>query len=107
MPSATGATRCAPSARAITSGQTEPNCLRFIASPNVTPCVPRVINCHADVRASGAWWQDFDGLPWRALQAAETVDHHVSAVLAKLDAPSRNVAAAHAVRLGLTGPAET
>jgi DNA-binding CsgD family transcriptional regulator len=33
--------------------------------------------------------------------SAKTVDHHVSAVLAKLDAPSRNVAAAEAVRLGL------
>jgi DNA-binding CsgD family transcriptional regulator len=33
--------------------------------------------------------------------SAKTVDHHVSAVLAKLGAPSRNVAAAEAVRLGL------
>jgi DNA-binding CsgD family transcriptional regulator/tetratricopeptide (TPR) repeat protein len=30
-----------------------------------------------------------------------TVDHHVSAILAKLDAPSRTDAAAHAVQLGL------
>ena len=36
-----------------------------------------------------------------------TVDHHVSAVLAKLDAPTRGAAAAHAARLGLAGAAET
>jgi DNA-binding CsgD family transcriptional regulator len=39
--------------------------------------------------------------------SAKTVDHHVSAVLAKLDAPTRGVAAAHAARLGLSGTAET
>ena len=33
--------------------------------------------------------------------SAKTVDHHVSAVLAKLGAPSRGAAAAEAVRLGL------
>jgi DNA-binding CsgD family transcriptional regulator/tetratricopeptide (TPR) repeat protein len=33
--------------------------------------------------------------------SAKTVDHHVSAVLAKLGAPSRGAAAAHAQRLGL------
>ncbi|MGO9222029.1 MAG: ATP-binding protein [Streptosporangiaceae bacterium] len=33
--------------------------------------------------------------------SAKTVDHHVSAVLAKLGAPSRTVAASEAVRLGL------
>ena len=33
--------------------------------------------------------------------AAETVDHHVSAVLAKLGAPNRNAAAARAAKLGL------
>jgi DNA-binding CsgD family transcriptional regulator len=33
--------------------------------------------------------------------SAKTVDHHVSAVLAKLGVPSRNAAAAAAVRLGL------
>ncbi len=33
--------------------------------------------------------------------SAKTVDHHVSAVLAKLGVPSRNVAASEAVRLGL------
>ena len=33
--------------------------------------------------------------------SARTVDHHVSAVLAKLGAPSRNAAAAQAARLGL------
>ena len=36
----------------------------------------------------------------------KTVDHHVSAVLAKLDAPTREVAAAHAARLGLVSAAE-
>ena len=34
--------------------------------------------------------------------SAKTVDHHVSAVLAKLGAPSRQAAASQAVRLGLT-----
>ena len=38
--------------------------------------------------------------------SARTVDHHVSAVLAKLDAPTRGAAAAHAARLGLAGPAQ-
>jgi DNA-binding CsgD family transcriptional regulator/tetratricopeptide (TPR) repeat protein len=38
--------------------------------------------------------------------SAKTVDHHVSAVLAKLDAPNRSVAAAHAARLGLADAAE-
>src|SRR5271154_4079549 len=38
--------------------------------------------------------------------SAKTVDHHVSAVLAKLDAPPRDVAASHAARLGLAGTAE-
>ena len=36
-----------------------------------------------------------------------TVDHHVSAVLAKLGAPPRGAAAAHAARLGLVGTADT
>jgi DNA-binding CsgD family transcriptional regulator/tetratricopeptide (TPR) repeat protein len=36
----------------------------------------------------------------------KTVDHHVSAVLAKLDAPTREVAATHAARLGLVTAAE-
>ena len=37
--------------------------------------------------------------------SAKTVDHHVSAVLAKLDAPTRSAAASHAARLGLApGP---
>jgi DNA-binding CsgD family transcriptional regulator/tetratricopeptide (TPR) repeat protein len=35
--------------------------------------------------------------------SAKTVDHHVSAVLAKLGAPTREAAAAHAARLGLAG----
>ena len=39
--------------------------------------------------------------------SAKTVDHHVSAVLAKLGAPNRNAAAAQAARLGLPGPAST
>jgi DNA-binding CsgD family transcriptional regulator/tetratricopeptide (TPR) repeat protein len=39
--------------------------------------------------------------------SAKTVDHHVSAVLAKLDAPTRGAAAAHAARLGLSSTAET
>ena len=33
--------------------------------------------------------------------SAETVDHHVSAVLAKLGAPNRNAAAAQAAKVGL------
>ena len=33
--------------------------------------------------------------------SAKTVDHHVSAILAKLGAPNRNAAAAQAARLGL------
>ena len=33
--------------------------------------------------------------------SAKTVDHHVSAVLAKLGAPNRNAAAAQAAKLGL------
>jgi DNA-binding CsgD family transcriptional regulator len=36
----------------------------------------------------------------------KTVDHHVSAVLAKLDAPTREVAATHAARLGLVSARE-
>jgi len=35
--------------------------------------------------------------------SAKTVDHHVSAVLAKLGAPTREAATAHASRLGLAG----
>jgi DNA-binding CsgD family transcriptional regulator/tetratricopeptide (TPR) repeat protein len=37
--------------------------------------------------------------------STKTVDHHVSAVLAKLDAPTREIAASHAARLGLAGTA--
>jgi len=37
--------------------------------------------------------------------SAKTVDHHVSAVLAKLGAPTRRAAAARAVKLGLAGAA--
>ncbi len=38
--------------------------------------------------------------------SAKTVDHHVSAVLGKLGAPTRQAAAAQAARLGLAGAAE-
>jgi DNA-binding CsgD family transcriptional regulator len=38
--------------------------------------------------------------------SVKTVDHHVSAVLAKLDAPTREIAASHAARLGLAGAAQ-
>ena len=37
----------------------------------------------------------------RLVISAKTVDHHVSSVLAKLGAPTRQAAAAHAARLGL------
>ncbi len=36
--------------------------------------------------------------------SAKTVDHHVSAVLAKLGVPDRNAAATYAARLGVAGP---
>ena len=42
----------------------------------------------------------------RLVISAKTVDHQVSTVLAKLDAPTRDVAASHAARLGLVGAAE-
>jgi DNA-binding CsgD family transcriptional regulator len=42
----------------------------------------------------------------RLFISAKTVDHHVSAVLAKLDAPTRDIAASHAARLGLAPAAE-
>ncbi len=38
--------------------------------------------------------------------SAKTAGHHVSAVLAKLDAPTRDVAVSPAARLGLAGAAE-
>ena len=38
--------------------------------------------------------------------SAKTVDHHVSAVLAKLGVPSRSMAASEAVRLGLARAAK-
>jgi DNA-binding NarL/FixJ family response regulator len=37
--------------------------------------------------------------------SAKTVDHHVSAVLGKLDAPNRGAAASRAARLGLVSAA--
>ncbi|HEY6278773.1 MAG TPA: AAA family ATPase [Streptosporangiaceae bacterium] len=43
----------------------------------------------------------------RLFVSAKTVDHHVSAVLAKLNVPSRNAAAEQAARLALAGVTET
>ena len=40
----------------------------------------------------------------RLVVSEKTVDHHVSAILRKLDARTRGEAAAQAGRLGLTGP---
>jgi DNA-binding NarL/FixJ family response regulator len=40
----------------------------------------------------------------RLVLSEKTVDHHVAAILRKLDVPTRGRAAAEAVRLGLTGP---
>jgi DNA-binding NarL/FixJ family response regulator len=40
----------------------------------------------------------------RLVVAQKTVDHHVSAILRKLDAPTRGQAAAAAARLGLLDP---
>ena len=37
----------------------------------------------------------------------KTVDHHVSAVLAKLDAPTRGAAAAYVAQLGLVSATDT
>ena len=42
----------------------------------------------------------------RLFISARTVDHHVSAVLAKLGAPTRSAAASYAERLGLTRTAQ-
>ena len=42
----------------------------------------------------------------RLIVTRKTVDHHVSAILRKLDAPTRGQAAAAALRLGLLQRAE-
>jgi DNA-binding NarL/FixJ family response regulator len=42
----------------------------------------------------------------RLIVAPRTVDHHVSAILRKLDAPNRGQAAAAAIHLGLLQQAE-
>lgn len=47
-----------------------------------------------------------DAIAAKLFISAKTVDHHVSAALAKLDAPTRDVAVAHAARLGPAGAAE-
>jgi len=44
-------------------------------------------------------------LPGSRSSRSKTVDHHVSAVLAKLDAPTRRATAIRAAKLGLTGAA--
>jgi chloramphenicol 3-O-phosphotransferase len=49
--------------------------------------------------------QDLPGARWSWGPAAKTVDHHVSAVLAKLGTPTRGAAAAEARRLGLAAAA--
>ncbi|MGH2762203.1 MAG: helix-turn-helix domain-containing protein, partial [Thermoleophilaceae bacterium] len=40
----------------------------------------------------------------RLFVSKRTVDHHVSAILHKLDVPSRGQAVAEAARLGIAGP---
>jgi DNA-binding CsgD family transcriptional regulator len=48
-----------------------------------------------------AAWQTNAAIAAKLFISAKTVDHHVSAVLAKLGAPNRNAAAAQAAKLGL------
>jgi DNA-binding NarL/FixJ family response regulator len=47
------------------------------------------------------------GIAAELVISAKTVDHHVSAVLATLDAPTREVTASHDARFCRAGPAET
>jgi hypothetical protein len=68
------------------------------------------MSCSADavgVLAAGSGLEPAALFQLTGGNSAKTVDHHVSAVLAKLDAPTRNAAAPRAARLGLAGTAES
>ena len=67
-------------------------------SPDGALSVEQLADQYVDLIVAGHTNAEIAG---RLFISAKTVDHHVSAVLAKLGAPSRNVAAAEAVRLGL------